>query len=544
LFVLVLLLTIPRPAAAIVERLSLEEMVLRSHLILYGTVSQVKSNPDHEEGIVTFVSIAVAGEIKGRAPGGVITLRLPGGVVGDLGLRVSDVPHFVPGERVIAFLEAGKGGFFGVTGWDQGKFVLERGLAHNEGTGLSLPAVDFVHKILGIMTDHALPTSLPPEWETQLGELASGDPVSGPELDDFVYEGYHWPGPNPMREPYVVNVNTSDPGDMLGAIQAAANTWSSVATADFVFTYGGSTSAADRSLNDANEITWKNEGSNGILATTYWWYEASTRHIFEADMVINDSYKWDTSGQPDGSEFDLQSTVLHELGHFLSLGHDSDPAAVMYGYLNAGQVKRVLHSNDIAGISHIYPVSFTPTPGPSLTPTTTPTRTPRPTETPTRTPTPGLAGSLVGRVILQGRSNYSGATVTTGGGQMMTGADGRFEFALAPGTYTVTVTRSRYLTTQVVGARVYAGQTTTLNDVMLPGGDGDNSGVVDIFDLVLVGVHFGTSPPGDPRADMNGDNTVDIYDLTMVGANYGRTSPVVVSASQMLVHQPGRMTAQ
>lgn len=517
-----LLLAIPRPAVAIVEQLSLEEMVLRSHLILYGTVTQVKSNPDPEEGIVTFVSVAVAGEIKGRAPDRVITLWLPGGVVWDLGLGVSDVPHFVPGERVVAFLEAMKGGFFSVTGRDQGKFVLARGLAHNEHTGLSLPAVDFVHQILGFMMDYGLTTSLPPDWETELRELASEDPVGGPELDNFVYEGYHWPGPNPMGEPYVVNVNTSDPGDMLGAIRAAADTWSSVATADFVFTYGGSTFATDRSLNDANEIIWKDEGGNGTLATTYWWYQPSTRHIFEADMVINDHYKWDTSGQPDGSEFDLQSTVLHELGHFLSLGHDSDPAAVMYGYLSAGQVKRVLHSNDVAGISHIYPVSGTPTPGPSPTPTTTPTRTPTPTPTP--------VGFLVGDLILQGRSDHSGAVVTIGSAQRVTGVSGHFEFTLAPGTYTVIMSRSRYLTVQVVGVTVYAGRTTTLEDVVLPGGDGDNSGTVNVFDLVLVGAHFGTSPPGDPRADMNGDNTVDIYDLTVVGVNFGRSSPVVVSA--------------
>jgi hypothetical protein len=57
-------------------------------------------------------------------------------------------------------------------------------------------------------------------------------------------------------------------------------------------------------------------------------------------------------------------------------------------------------------------------------------------------------------------------------------------------------------------------------------GDVNNDGVVDIFDLVLVGIAFG-SEPGDPnwdeRADLNGDGFVNILDAVIVGTNYGKS---------------------
>ncbi len=530
LLIILALLTVPRPAAAAVVPMSLEELTLQSTLILYGTVTAVESKLDPAEGIITLVHITVAGQIKGEAPGEQVTLWLPGGEVGGLGLFVADVPRFVVGERVLLFLEPAKGGDFRVTGWNQGKFILADGRAHNPYTGFSLPAVEFVQRILGVLADQATLANLPAGWQATLTELGAGP---GPEPEDFVYEGKHWPGPNPMGEPYLVNVNTTDPGDMLAAIQAAAATWSSVPTADFVFTYGGLTSATDRSYspNGKNEIVWKDEGGSGILATTYYWYSLSANEIFEADMVINDYYRWDTSGKPGAGEYDLQSVGLHEFGHYLSLGHDPDPQAVMYGYFGAGQVKRTLHANDIAGISYIYPVSATPT------------GTPTPTQTPTPTPTPTPAGTLAGRVILQGRTDHSGAVVAVGSEEVVTGVDGGFECTLPPGMYTVTISRSKYLTTQVLGVQVYAWQTTTLDDITLPGGDADGSGDVDIFDLVLVGVNFNTSPPSDPRADVNDDDWVNIYDLVLVGVNFGQNSPITLSAGQTVARQQVRTSA-
>lgn len=52
-------------------------------------------------------------------------------------------------------------------------------------------------------------------------------------------------------------------------------------------------------------------------------------------------------------------------------------------------------------------------------------------------------------------------------------------------------------------------------------GDADCSCGVGLADFTLLGLNFGTSPPSDARADLNGDNEVDIFDLVMIGSNYG-----------------------
>ncbi len=84
-----------------------------------------------------------------------------------------------------------------------------------------------------------------------------------------------------------------------------------------------------------------------------------------------------------------------------------------------------------------------------------------------QSPTTGFAvhgcqttGKLVG-IIFQGgntANRVSGAIVTAGNETRTTGADGLYEFQLAPGTYTVTVAKSGYSSNQISRA-VVAGQT-------------------------------------------------------------------------------------
>lgn len=46
--------------------------------------------------------------------------------------------------------------------------------------------------------------------------------------------------------------------------------------------------------------------------------------------------------------------------------------------------------------------------------------------------------------------------------------------------------------------------------------------MVDVLDLALVAAAFNTRPPINPAADLNGDGIVNIFDLAMVGLNYGK----------------------
>lgn len=53
-------------------------------------------------------------------------------------------------------------------------------------------------------------------------------------------------------------------------------------------------------------------------------------------------------------------------------------------------------------------------------------------------------------------------------------------------------------------------------------------GVVNIFDLVMIGKAFGSSIGGDnwnPRADIAVDGKINIFDLVKIGIAFGRVSP-------------------
>jgi parallel beta-helix repeat protein len=59
-------------------------------------------------------------------------------------------------------------------------------------------------------------------------------------------------------------------------------------------------------------------------------------------------------------------------------------------------------------------------------------------------------------------------------------------------------------------------------------GDLNHDGTIDIVDIILVAIAFGTYPNHsrwNPEADLNQDGKIDIYDLVLVAQNYGKTYP-------------------
>jgi hypothetical protein len=149
-----------------------------------------------------------------------------------------------------------------------------------------------------------------------------------------------------------------------------------------------------------------------------------------------------------------------------------------------------------------------------------------PGQTPLRDTVPG---GVAGKAYLQGRSDHSGVTITIGetGKQGVSVANGSYAVAdVPPGTYVVTATMPNYLYARRENVAVEEDTITTLPDVTLLSGDAKSDGVVNIFDLVIVGSNYTKSvPPGDPRADINGDGRVNIFDLVLVGTNYTKTAP-------------------
>ncbi|MGD8967869.1 MAG: matrixin family metalloprotease [Anaerolineae bacterium] len=380
-------------ASALVLELSLEELTLGADRIATGTVSALESRWEPDGLIYTYVTIQPDQHLKGGATSDELTVKVPGGRVGTTALRVADAPRFAPGERVLVFLEAEDSSFYRSLGGFQGKQTISNGFVLERGASLS----SIVDEIRAILSEEESPSGF---WRALVrlfrGPRAGSRPRYplidvGPQAADYVYSGQKWPGSDPMGEDYLVNPANNDglgATDVLNAITSAGGTWSSVSTADFEFSYGTTTGATTHGYNNANEILWRNVGASSTLATSYWWYNYSD-FILEADIVFNDYHTWSTVPGPGGT-FDVETVALHELGHWLSLGHSSNPDAIMYA--TYGGVQHTLHEDDMDGISWIYPGDPGPTNTPTNTPTHTPTteasNTPTSTNTPTATKTP------------------------------------------------------------------------------------------------------------------------------------------------------------
>ena len=152
---------------------------------------------------------------------------------------------------------------------------------------------------------------------------------------------------------YYINP-TGGPTGTETAIQAAANTWSETG-ANFSFSYAGPTSSG-YGYDGLNVISFDNLASSTIIGRAIIYSTGST--INEADIQFNTNFDWSIITPTPNNKMDVQSVVLHELGHWLKLLDlygEYDSVKAMYGYGAYGQMKRTLTSEDQQGIQRIYP---------------------------------------------------------------------------------------------------------------------------------------------------------------------------------------------
>lgn len=238
----------------------------------------------------------------------------------------------------------------------------------------------------------------------------------------------------------------------------------------------------------------------------------------------------------------------------ISITFDVAPAsALVTKATNAGETILPMVIN---GLIQVLPRSATATITPPSEPTSTPTATPTPTalitatpsatatptmtqatETPTRNLTamptatstatiPAGYGILQGHVILPGRADNLGATISAGDHSTSSDAGGHFNLPLPPGSHALTIAMNGYLRANCPAVVITSGATLAAADVTLLSGDVNGDCDVDLFDLVAVAANFGLTPPAPPpHVDMNSDGQINILDVVMVAVNYGRLCP-------------------
>jgi len=194
----------------------------------------------------------------------------------------------------------------------------------------------------------------------------------------YVLNSWRWPA---SAIPVPVSYNPAGAGTLPSAepwIKDAADQWSGITTA-FRFTYAGTTTAdlgacggGDGTPDGKNTIGFTKGMERGVLGQTCT-LSTNAGRLVEFDMQLNADATWGTSSPISGSQYDLPSTVLHEMGHAAALGHSADSVAVMYRAIGRGQMKRTLQPDDIAGLKAQYPGGAPlPTPAPPPTPVSLP----------------------------------------------------------------------------------------------------------------------------------------------------------------------------
>lgn len=102
---------------------------------------------------------------------------------------------------------------------------------------------------------------------------------------------------------------------------------------------------------------WKYRGIDGTLAKTSVTFNDATGEIYDADIEVNTAYNEMTiTDDPSKVEYDLQSVLTHEVGHFIGIAHSPDTRAVMFASYSPGSTEqRVLHQDDIEAVCATYP---------------------------------------------------------------------------------------------------------------------------------------------------------------------------------------------
>jgi Bacterial Ig-like domain (group 3)/Matrixin/Right handed beta helix region len=140
---------------------------------------------------------------------------------------------------------------------------------------------------------------------------------------------------------YINDPNGNFSADELARIQDAINAWDAILAPYNVTIAEVSDPSLANVVIDTGNTSAAGGASNGVLGC----YDGAT-----GEITLIQNWNWYAGEGPSqigAGQYDFETTVTHELGHALGLGHSADPSSPMYATLATGVADRIPSTQDL-----------------------------------------------------------------------------------------------------------------------------------------------------------------------------------------------------
>jgi matrixin/thrombospondin type 3 repeat protein len=360
--------------------------------IVVGTIARLETVADRAGAISTLVTVDVEHVYKGHVAGA-LTLKQPGGRIGDRMLWIAGSPRFTQGQRQLLFVSAHRDGTARTTAFGLGQFSLTR----HPHTGATMAERTIDDLVLGVRPVRRVPLArLLRTLRRAVAEdagrataplVVEPEEMTAPGLERETVEAFtlmdgptgRWFEPD-SGDPVVYQVDAGGDralgaGASVGAVDQAFAAWTNVSGASIVLQRGGAASAAPLDCDGASQIVFddpfgdmpKPVSCSGVLALGGYCTSSQSEvvngvrffRITEGNITFNNGF----GSCPFWNATNLAEVATHELGHTIGIGHSSEDDnappdlkdATMYYRAHFDGRGASVHAEDIAAVRFIYP---------------------------------------------------------------------------------------------------------------------------------------------------------------------------------------------
>lgn len=311
-------------SALVVSESSVQKQLAAADLVAEITIEARRTVADPTWTQLTIADArldAILRDDGQHLPGDSIQIRVPGGELAGVGMMLPGMPRPYLGHRYRVHLKRFTDGTYRSQGFEKGWQDLSatRSYTRNRTDG-------------------------------------SNGEGSGPFL---FWDPRYFPIPYYLSAPAFANL-----AKFATAIDASVNAWSAPSDVKLSFLAMGCSSILRNANDGINSIiliadVWPFD--TDAIAITRNFYVADDSNlagmILDSDILLNSVDHAFTTTNETGKH-DVQNIVTHEVGHFIGLGHETNPIdtdATMYAVASANEFnKRVLHPSDLAGLRAAY----------------------------------------------------------------------------------------------------------------------------------------------------------------------------------------------